>query len=77
MAILGEWIKGFRYLGRRSRLEDDLEEEVRFRLETRAAESPIRLLAHQRGLIASEHTTPPAGRCESARRTTYRFLSAP
>ena len=30
MAILGEWINGFRNLGRRSRLENDLEEEVRF-----------------------------------------------
>ena len=38
MATLSEWINRLRYLGRRSRFEDDLEVEVRFHIESRAAE---------------------------------------
>ena len=38
MATLSEWINRLRYLGGRSRFEDDLEAEVRFHIETRAAE---------------------------------------
>src|SRR5215472_3713075 len=38
MATLSEWINRLRYLGRRSRFEDDLDAEVRFHIESRTAE---------------------------------------
>lgn len=38
MTILSEWINRLRYLGRRSQLEHDLEDEVRFHIESRASE---------------------------------------
>jgi predicted permease len=38
MASFSEWINRLRYLGRRSRFEDDLDIEVRFHIDSRAAE---------------------------------------
>ncbi len=38
MATLGEWMNRLRYLGRRSRIDDDLEVELRFHIESRTAE---------------------------------------
>ncbi len=38
MAIRSEWINRFRYLGRRSQFERDLDEEVHFHIESRAIE---------------------------------------
>lgn len=38
MATLSEWINRLRYLGRRSRIDDDLDAEVRFHIESRTAE---------------------------------------
>jgi ABC-type phosphate transport system auxiliary subunit len=36
--ILTEWLNRLRYSGRRSRFDDELDDEIRFHLETRAAE---------------------------------------
>ena len=38
MATLSEWMNRLRYLGRRSRFDDDLDVEVRFHIESRTAE---------------------------------------
>ncbi len=38
MATLTEWINRVRHFGHRSRFEDDLDVEVRFHIESRAAE---------------------------------------
>ncbi len=38
MATLSEWMNRLRYLGRRSRFEDDLDVELRFHIESRTAE---------------------------------------
>lgn len=38
MTIWKEWIKRLQYLGRRAPFDDDLNEEVRFHLETRVSE---------------------------------------
>ena len=38
MGTLREWLNRLRYLGRRSRFDDDLDVEVRFHLESRTAE---------------------------------------
>jgi hypothetical protein len=38
MAIRMEWINRLRYLGRRSQFEGELDEEIRFHIESRAAE---------------------------------------
>ena len=38
MATLSEWMNRLRYLGRRSRFDDDLEVELRFHIESRTAE---------------------------------------
>src|SRR5215470_5953030 len=52
--MLTDWIRRLRYLGRRSQFELDLDDEVRFHLETRAAElqesglSPVDALAKAR-----------------------------
>src|SRR5688572_8004105 len=38
MATLAEWMNRLRHLGRRSRMDDDLQVELRFHLESRTAE---------------------------------------
>ena len=38
MSLFAEWVNRFRYSGRRVRFEDELDDEIRFHLETRAAE---------------------------------------
>jgi len=38
MSIFSEWVNRLRYAARRDRFEDELDEEIRFHLETRAAE---------------------------------------
>jgi hypothetical protein len=69
MATLREWMNRFRYLGRRSRFEEDLDIEVRFHIESRAAElmssglSPRDALAKARaefGSIARASEDSPA-----------------
>ncbi|HEY1337287.1 MAG TPA: ABC transporter permease, partial [Bryobacteraceae bacterium] len=38
MSLFAEWINRFRYAGRRARFDDELDQEIRFHLEARAAE---------------------------------------
>jgi macrolide transport system ATP-binding/permease protein len=38
LSIFAEWVNRFRYAGRRVRFDDELDDEIRFHLETRAAE---------------------------------------
>ena len=38
MSIWAEWVNRFKYAGRRAPFEDELDDEIQFHLETRAAE---------------------------------------
>jgi predicted permease len=59
MGALREWVNRLRYLGGRSRYEDDLDVEVRFHIESRAAEleaaglSPLEAVAKARSEFGS------------------------
>ena len=68
-----EWINRLRYLGRRSQFEDDLTEEIRFHLETRASELEQSGIPRAEALAQARREFGPIARMGEDSRAAWQF----
>ena len=73
MPVLQEWMNRLRHLGRRSRFEGDLDDEIRFHIETRTAELEASGLAHTDARAQARREFGPIARAGEDSRAAWQF----
>jgi predicted permease len=71
MAMRSEWMNRLRYLVRRSRFEDDLDDEIRFHIESRAAELQVSGLSSRDALARARREFGPVARSAEDSRAAW------
>jgi len=74
MPIRTEWINRLRYAGRRTRFEDEFDDEIRFHLETRAAEIEQTGLSHNDALAQARREFGSVTRSREESRSAWQFV---
>src|SRR5882672_10612851 len=73
MSIASEWINRLRHLGRRSRFEGGLDDEIHFHIETRTAELEESGLSHADAHAQARHEFGPIARMSEDARAAWHF----
>lgn len=73
MSMFSEWVNRLRYAGRRVRFEDELDDEIRFHLETRAAELEQSGLSRDNALAQARREFGSATRMREESRSAWQF----
>lgn len=73
MSLRGEWRNKLRYFGRRPRFDTELDDEIRFHLETRAAELEQAGLSRAVALMQARREFGPVARASEESRSAWQF----